>query len=153
MEIEECFKEVYPDKDILYALRVDTIFCIPAADFAKKRADYANAKVYSYMLSVEIPYLGGVNPWHCAEIPFVFRNVDLEPAHCTGYEYTDKLTEEISSAWVAFARTGVLGTDALAWEAYDNINRKRMQFDRTSRMIEEKDQKLLSLIMNQLSNG
>ena len=50
------------------------------------------------MMNVIIPYLGGLAPWHCADIPYVFRNVEMVPAHCTVYQYAKICTIMISKA-------------------------------------------------------
>ena len=143
----EEFRKVYPDKDILYALSVDALFRPPARSFVQARAEWAGAPVYSYMFCPIIPYMGGVAPWHCAEIPYVFRNVDMEPAMCCAYQYTERLQEEISRAWVTFARTGNPSTDVLHWEPYTSENPQLMMFDEDrSGMAPEKDALLLELV-------
>ena len=143
----EEFRKVYPDKDILYALSVDAMFRPPTRSFVQARADWAGAPVYSYMFCPIIPYLGGVTPWHCAEIPYVFRNVDIEPAQCCGYQYTERLQEEISRAWVAFARTGSPSTDSLPWDSYTGRHPQLMMFDEErSGMAPERDAQLLELV-------
>ena len=148
----EEFRKVYPDKDILYALSVDALFRPPARSFVKARADWADAPVYSYMFCPIIPYLGGVTPWHCAEIPYVFRNVDIEPAQCCGYQYTERLQEEISRAWISFARTGSPSTDSLPWTPYTNQDPQLMMFDEErSGMKPEKDEQLLELVRKHMS--
>ena len=140
------FRSVYPDKDILYALSVDAMFRPPTRAFVRSRAAWTDAPVYSYMFCPIIPYMGGLAPWHCAEIPYVFRNVDMEPASCCGYRYAERLQEEISSAWVAFARTGDPSTGSLSWTPYTNEEPRLMVFDEdVSGMAPERDEKLLEL--------
>ena len=77
----------------------------------------------------------------------MFRNVDLEPAMCCAYQYTERLQEEISRAWVTFARTGNPSTDVLHWEPYTSENPQLMMFDEDrSGMAPEKDALLLELV-------
>ena len=95
MSIIKQFRELYPRMDILYALSVDTLFRPQTTAFLDRRSEFTKAKCYNYMMNVIIPYLGGLAPWHCADIPYVFRNVEMEPAHCTGYQYAEKLQDQI----------------------------------------------------------
>ena len=150
-KVLEEFRKTYPDKDILYALSVDALFRPPTRSFVKGRAEWADAPVYSYMFCPIIPYMGGVAPWHCAEIPYVFRNVDIEPAMCCAYQYTERLQEEISRAWVTFAKTGSPSTDTLVWEPYTNDQPQLMMFDEdSSGMAPEKDALLLDLVQKHM---
>lgn len=111
MSIIKQFRELYPRMDILYALSVDTLFRPQTTAFLDRRSEFTKAKCYNYMMNVIIPYLGGLAPWHCADIPYVFRNVEMEPAHCTGYQYAEKLQDQISKAWIAFMKKGIRQQD------------------------------------------
>ena len=67
-EILEEFTRIYPDKDILYAMSVDTKFRRPAAAMAKARAAFTSVPVYVYQMNLIVPYMGGLALWHCGEI-------------------------------------------------------------------------------------
>lgn len=140
------FHEVYPELDTLYAMSVDGLFRPTTIDFLNARSKYTNAPCYNYVMSFIIPYMGGLAPWHCGDIPFVFRNVEMEPAHCTGYEYTEQLQNQVSEAWLAFMRTGNPSTEDLEWAAYTEEKPVRMTFAKTCGMTAKNDQKLLHLI-------
>ncbi len=143
--IAELFAQIYPGKDELYALSVDAMFRPKTVDFVKARAAFTDAPVYNYQMSVIVPYMGGLAPWHCAEIPFVFRNVDMEPMHCVGHEYKDRLEDQISGAWLAFMRTGDPSTEGLAWEPWTAEHPGRMIFDEACGMDESDDAELMAL--------
>lgn len=141
----ELFRKMYPGKDELYALSVDATFRPRTVEFVKARAVYTDAPVFNYQMSVIIPYMGGLAPWHCAEIPFVFRNVELEPMHCTGHAYKDRLEDQISGAWLAFMRTGDPSTPELPWAPYTVEHPGRMIFDEDCHMDESDDAELIGL--------
>ncbi len=168
------FEKLYPGKDILYAWSVDAMFRPNTLRFLDARREYEAsrenpAKCWNYQMSFIIPYLGGVVPWHCGDIPFVFRNVEMEPAHCTGSAvpeypenapenirrhaeerlegYTARLQEQISGAWLAFMETGDPSTENLPWTEYTGNAGARMNFAEKSGMTEESDLELLNLIM------
>ncbi len=44
------------------------------------KADQNGAPVYTYVFTYESPVMDGVGmAWHCAEIPYIFNNVDIVP--------------------------------------------------------------------------
>lgn len=141
----EEFTRIYPDKDILYAMSVDTKFRRPAVTMAKARREFTEAPVYVYQVNQIVPYLGGLALWHCGEIPFVFRNVEKEPMLCTT-ETSEKLQEEISGAWLNFMKTGNPSCGSLTWEPYTEKQPGIMYFDEKSGQVRESDEKLLSLL-------
>ena len=144
MGIVKQFRNVYPKLDILYALSVDTLFRPCTLDFLDKRCSFADAPCYNYVFSSIAPLMGGIAPWHCTEIPFVFRNVDMEPANCTR-EHADALQDSVSEAWLAFMKTGSPSTEKLPWTAYQPQNHARMIFDETCGMDDSDDSKLLRM--------
>lgn len=146
MSIIKQFRELYPRMDILYALSVDTLFRPQTTAFLDRRSEFTKAKCYNYMMNVIIPYLGGLAPWHCADIPYVFRNVEMEPAHCTGYQYAEKLQDQISKAWIAFMKKGNPSTRSLKWSPYMKEHPDRMIFSEECGMEERDDSRLLKLI-------
>ena len=143
----EYFRRVYPKMDELYALSLDTVFRPGTVAFLDARTAFTDAPCYNYQMCFIIPYLGGVAPWHCACIPFVFRNVEMEEAHCTGSGiYAERVQEEVSRAWISFMETGDPSTSQLVWSPYTAKERCRMEFSEESRLTESPDDELLSLI-------
>lgn len=51
--------------------------------------------------------MGKSTPWHCADIPFVFQNIELVPV--CAFEGAKRLEAEIFGAVMQFARTGAPG--------------------------------------------
>ena len=146
------FASVYPELDPLYALSVDAIFRPMTLRFLNGRASFTDAPCYNYLMSFIIPYLGGVTPWHCSCIPYMFRNVDMEPAQCTGSGlYAERLMDQVSDAWLSFMKTGDPSTPALKWEPYTERNKARMKFAETSGMTDADDCLLISLVQKHMA--
>lgn len=171
--IVELFEKAYPGKDILYAWSVDTMFRPNTIRFLDARRTFLDeqkngADCWNYQMSFVIPYMGGLAPWHCGDIPFVFRNVEMEPAHCTGTKlpdtttelpksvrdqirelsdgYVERLQDQISDAWLAFMEKGDPSTEKLSWVPYTIKDRARMNFAETSEMTAEDDRELMELV-------
>lgn len=145
-EVLRAFQKVYPGLDPLYALSVDAMFRPVTVKYLNARAAFTDAPCYNYLMSFIIPYLGGVAPWHCACIPYMFRNVDKEPALATGSTYAERLMEEVSGAWLAFMREGDPSTEDLPWPAYTAERHCRMEFSEQSRVTDADDSELLALV-------
>lgn len=139
------FKRIYPGKDILYAMSVDTKFRRPAVAFAKARSGACTGSVYTYQVNLVVPYMGGLALWHCGEIPFVFRNVEKELMLCTCSQ-AEKLQDEISNAWLNFMEYGNPSAPGLLWEEYSQEKPNHMFFDEKSGQVQETDQELLSML-------
>ena len=76
--VKEAFLKAYPEKSAC-----DAYYVANRTNFSKtltKRVEAGATKNYDYVVSYESPIDGGVNLWHCGEIPFVFHNVDLVQA-------------------------------------------------------------------------
>ena len=144
--VSELFAGIYPGFDPLYALSVDSSFRPNTLRFLNARTMTDAAPCYNYQMQCVVPYMGGLAPWHCAEIPYVFRNVDMEPVASTGYEYSEKLQDEISDAWLAFMRTGNPSTEKLRWEPFTHDGMQRMVFAEVSRMESSDDREMMELV-------
>ncbi len=139
------FEQCYPGADILYALSVDTIFRPGTVRFLNARSMTADAPCYNYQMNFIVPYLGGLAPWHCADIPFVFRNVEMEPMACTGYGYADRVQDEVSGAWLRFMAEGDPSTEELPWAPFTHDGMQRMIFAEESGMTDADDRELMEL--------
>ena len=112
-----------------------------------KRLESGDNKNYNYLVSYESPLDGGVNLWHCGEIPFVFHNVDLVAGSYGGSQDAYDLQDVMASAWVNFATTGDPNGDKVpAWSAYTDDNKSTMVFDTTSGERVDYDAELQELI-------
>jgi para-nitrobenzyl esterase len=145
-EIIALFKKAYPERNELDILILDTIFRPGTLRYIEKKAAEASAPVYSYLFTLEFDYDGGKSAWHCSDIPFVFRNTD-RVAVCNIEGVTEKLEDQMSGAWVNFARNGNPNNGALPeWPAWNSAKKATMIFDRESTVRVEHEQELLYLL-------
>ena len=97
------------------------------------KADQGGAPVYAYLFTYG-------NSYHTAEIPYVFDNV-------SGTAEQEALAEQISTAWINFARTGVPSADGLpTWEPYTRESGATMILDTTPALVHHHDQALMELL-------
>jgi para-nitrobenzyl esterase len=84
-----------------------------------------------YTLTWETPVArGSLRSPHALEIPLVFDNVEAARNFVGRGDEPQALAEQMSEAWLAFARSGDPNTDALPnWPAYDAERRSVMMFD------------------------
>ena len=145
-ELVVLFKKAYPGKNELDLLNVDTMFRPGTLRYIERKAAEASAPVYSYLFALEFEVDGGKSAWHCSDIPFVFRNTD-RVAVCNIEGVTEKLEDQISGAYVNFARSGNPGNKALGdWPAWSSGRKATMVFDRESAVRVEHEQELLALL-------
>ena len=84
------------------------------------------------MGTLETPVLEGrLKSCHALEIPFVFDNLARATRFTGDDPACQTLADEMSEAWLAFARTGVPGP---AWPAWTPTERATRIFDREVRV-------------------
>lgn len=101
---------------------------------AERRTASGVAPTYLYLIKWRSPVMNGVlrSP-HMMCLPFVFRNVDYAGEFVGTQPDAYRLQEEMSRAWVKFARTGDPGDTGLGpWPPYNLADRPTMVFDRES---------------------
>jgi len=151
------FKELYPDKDILYALSIDIMFRPGTVRFLNKRAAFlkeqgSNAGCWNYLFSIIIPYLGGIALYHCGDIPFVFRNVESENVICTLGDGAGILQDQASDAWLSFMKNNDPSTPDLPWPEYTLDKKARLVFDTQSAVSEKDDSDFLQMYMTYMES-
>lgn len=144
-EVAALFAQAYPDKHPSDALFVDSVFRDPTIDFVALKSRFPEAPTYSYQFTYTFPYDGGHIAWHCCEIPFVFHNISLVPV-CRNGKVTERLEQQLSDAWLNFARTGNPAAPNLpAWPACREGDEACMIFDETCRLVHNHDHALVKL--------
>ncbi|SCP95400.1 carboxylesterase/lipase family protein [Anaerobium acetethylicum] len=126
------FAAAYPNEDRDEAEDVDAFIRLPMLKIMSHKADQGGAPVYAYVFTYDDGLMGA---YHGAEIPYVF-------AHQSG-----KLSEQISQAWINFARSGIPGADGLPdWEPYTRENGATMLLDTQSELVYNHDTELMRLL-------
>jgi para-nitrobenzyl esterase len=140
------FRKAYPDKDEAYAPLVDTMFREGVIAYSKARAKAGCAPCYTYMFSLEMPYLGGTLAWHNAEEAYMFHNAEcLEASYIPGV--SERLQDVMTGAWVAFARTGDPNhAEMPAWYPVTSERDATMIFDTKCEMRYDFDHELIKLL-------
>ncbi|MCD7807126.1 MAG: carboxylesterase family protein [Lachnospiraceae bacterium] len=98
------FRKAYPghkEADLLY---IDTAIRGKLNQLALRRAG-AGEQVWNWVFDVESPLRGGTVAWHCGENPYVLHNTEYSAAACIP-GISEKVEEQMSSAWISFFRTG-----------------------------------------------
>ena len=128
------YQKRYPEytaSDIFFTATTDAKFLRAHTAQAERKAAQNGAPVYFYMLNWNTPVEGGI--WrspHALEIGFVFDNVAKSESMSGVGEEQQRLADLMSTAWIAFARTGNPNNDMLPpWPAYDGDKRATMVFD------------------------
>lgn len=135
-ELEAALRAAYPNKPGLTADQVDsTTIRLPLLKIMSHKADQGGAPVYAYMFTYG-------NSYHTAEIPYVFDNLG---SNATAEQQA--LAEQMSMAWINFARTGVPSAEGLPqWEAYTRESGATMILDTEPELVYHHDQALMELL-------
>jgi para-nitrobenzyl esterase len=124
-----------PD-DLWSAVLTDATFRIPAIRLLEARAaGGVTSPTFQYLFTWRTPAFGGVaGSCHALEIPFVFATLGNAGAELffggpAGPELW-ALSEAMQDAWLAFARTGDPGHDAIpGWPSWSADERSVLRFD------------------------
>jgi para-nitrobenzyl esterase len=106
---------------------------------AERKAALGKAPVYTYRFQWYSPVSGGrLRAMHCMDIPFVFENVDLCKTVVGDGADRHALADKMSSAWVAFARSGNPNHRGLPkWEPFTADARATMIFNNECRAVND----------------
>lgn len=123
-------------RDLLLALASDRMMRINSIKLAERKHAQGAAPVFMYLFTWETPALGGqLKSCHALEIPFVFDNLARGGGFIGNAPECAGIAENMSEAWLAFARDGVPGYRKLpTWPAYTPETRATMIFDATCRV-------------------
>ena len=137
--------------DIFLILASDATFRAGVLVEADRKAAQGKAPVYQYYFTWRSPVRDGkLRSFHTVEIPFVFDNVDGAKSMTGSGEDRYALADKVSSAWVAFARTGNPNTKlAPHWDAFDTTKRAVMVINDEWKLVNDphgEEQRLLRSI-------
>ena len=140
------FRKAYPERPAADLLRADFIFRAPEIRYIRKRSRL-NACTWSYLFNLDQPIDGGNTPWHCCDIPYFFRNIDLVEYPHGNPEDPDpayRLQDEASESMLAFARTGNPANSAVpAWPASSPDRESVLIMDEHTRIRDNHDHRLM----------
>ena len=129
-------RKAYPDYSPTYltsAAQTATGMWLGSITIAERKVEQAVAPAYMYMLTWETPVSRGrLKCPHALEIPLVFDNVERARNFVGRGDEPQMVADTMSSAWLAFAKTGDPG-----WPAYDKQNRATMVFDVESKVVND----------------
>jgi para-nitrobenzyl esterase len=134
------FKTMYPGlspSQLFFTITTANVLRRGAWTQADRKSAQSAAPVYLYELDWKTPVDGG--RWgspHSMELAFVFDNVDKSAAMVGSGPQPQKLADQMSAAWLAFARTGDPNARGLPqWPAYRPPERATMVFDLESKAV------------------
>lgn len=134
------YESAYPDKNPENADKVDTLIRIPMLKIMSHKAMQGGSNIYAYVFTYENGSNDGTGVYHGAEISYVFDHIQNDQA-------AQKFADQISQAWVNFAKTGVPSADGMPeWETYDNEKGATMILDETSTLVYGHDRELMKLL-------
>ena len=114
----------------------------------------ATAPCYEYLFAYEAPVNGGILPYHCNDLIYLFHNVDIPVvSNAVGgadNEDAHKLQDTVASAFMNFARTGDPSSEELEWKPYSENEKNIMVFDKTSECKILGDEQLYTLMADAL---
>ena len=108
----------------------------------------AKAPVYEYLFDYEIPVNGGILPFHCCDLIYIFHNVDIPVVTIAtgGDETAHKMQDTVADSFLAFMRTGNPSTEKLEWKPYTPSEKNIMIFSPESKCRVLGDEKLYTLM-------
>jgi para-nitrobenzyl esterase len=124
--------------DLYFLIASDERYTARVMKIAERRAALGAGPVYLYYFCWESPLDGGrLKAPHTIEIPFAFHNLAASPL-TRDAPTAPALADQVSDAWLAFARTGDPNTPGLpAWPKFDIAKRATMVFDDASAAVDD----------------
>jgi para-nitrobenzyl esterase len=106
---------------------------------ADRKAAQGKAPVYKYYFTWQSPVREGkLRSYHTLEIPFVLENVDEAKSMTGSGQDRYALSDKMSAAWAAFARTGNPNAKGLPrWAAFTADQRATMIFNDECKLVDD----------------
>jgi para-nitrobenzyl esterase len=140
----------YSPSHLMTAMETMKGYWIATVLQAERKAAQGAAPVYVYLLAWETPVDGGrLQSHHALDLPLVFNNIESERSMVGPGPEPQRLADLMSSAWIAFARSGDPNTNALPqWPPYDLKNRATMIFNLDSRVQNDPYQEIRRILLD-----
>lgn len=142
------FDKTYPNYKPQDLFDTDFIFRPAAIKHAILKSGQNGAPVYNYLFTWQSPVLDGIlRATHCMELAFVFGNIDRCRNMTGGGSDAYLLADQMSSAWIQFAKTGNPNIPELPeWEPYTIETGATMFLDKKCEVKYNHDKELLELV-------
>lgn len=142
------FTRLFPRKKVQDAYFYAPAYRTTVREVLAGRIKESRGPVYNYLFAYEAPVNGGTMPFHCAELIYVFHNVDLpEIRIATGAAPSAYRMQDVAArAWVNFAYTGNPSQTGLEWKPYTEAGQGTMVFDEQSEFRTLDDKVLIGLM-------
>jgi para-nitrobenzyl esterase len=140
--------------DLFLTLASDASFRRSVLIEAEHKSAIGKAPVFLYYFTWHSPVRGGkLRSFHTLDLPFVFDNLDAGVSMTgTGADRV-ALSDRMSSAWVAFARTGNPNHAGLPhWPTFDSSERATMIFDKECRAADDPNGEVRVMLNSLLAN-
>jgi para-nitrobenzyl esterase len=130
--------------DIFFAITNARMLWTNAIAQAERKSRQREGAVFMYRFDWNIPILGGrLGAPHGVTTPFVFRTLDAATSMVGTGPERQALSDRVSDAWLAFARTGNPDHPGLPhWPRYDAVDRTTMILDNDCRVVNDPDRAL-----------
>ncbi|MCW6530478.1 carboxylesterase/lipase family protein [Sphingomonas sp. MMSM20] len=125
----------YSPGDLITAMNGNRMFWVDSITLVERKLKQP-APVWMYRMDRELPTLGGrLKAGHATELSYVFGTYENIRDFVGPGDPPARMSAQMHSAWVAFARTGDPQSPAIpAWPRYDLARRQTMIFDLQSRV-------------------
>jgi para-nitrobenzyl esterase len=136
------YKKNRPNKsnvEIYQIIATDAGFSAGVRTEADRKVAQGKAPVYKYYFTWQSPVREGkLRSYHTLEIPFVLENVDEGKTMTGTGQDRYALSDKMSAAWSAFARTGAPAAKGLPqWPAFTAEQRATMIFDNECKVVND----------------
>jgi para-nitrobenzyl esterase len=138
----DLYRRLHPQlsaSDVYFEITTDRGIGGSSIALAERKVRQAAGPAYLYRLEWETPVFDGqLRSAHALELPLMFDNVGYSDSFIgAGTVEAQQIAEQMSEAWIAFARSGDPGTKALPWPAYDVSTRPTMIFNIRSGVVND----------------
>jgi para-nitrobenzyl esterase len=136
------YKKEHPsrtDIDLWNRLESDASAFRSGVDTQAERKASQGAPVFLYRFEYYSPVRDGrLMSMHCMEIPFVFDNLAAGKVYTGDGPAAQRVADQMSAAWVAFARTGNPGHKGIpAWTAFNAAARTTLVFGPETKLVND----------------
>lgn len=141
--------------DLYLILASDATFRRSVFAEAERKAAEGKPPAYMYYFTWHSAARDGkLRAFHTIEVPFVFGNLDAGKPMTGSGEDRQGLSDRMSNAWVAFARTGNPNHAGLShWPAFTNQERATMIFNKECKVVNDPNGDERKMLRSLLANA